>query len=497
MQGHSAVFSRIDPEAVLAQNLYRNLTVQLVILYQQNVFALEILALIGQQFFLLPGHLLAKGGHQRLAQVGHEHRLRAERRNTGGSGLHLNIRPVVGGQNNNRRIIAKAADLAGDLNAVHIRQTPVNDIRMESIAHLHRLPRTQHGLLAGKRPFRPHTHLDEHFGHAVAGVEIIIDHQRLHALQRCDLLDRSALRLDTQRHTDNKFRAFPLLRLNLYGAAHHVYDVFGDGHAKAGSLRPAHRGGALALKRLKDPFGKLRAHADAVILDADLILPAAALFTRKLLEPHRDRAAGRCKLDGIGQQVQKHLIQPGLIAVDILIGDIHCVHVQLKLLGVDLPADDSFQIVQHIGQVRLGLVQMDLAALDTAHIQHIVDKGKQVVARCEDLAQIVPHLILVVNIADSQRGKADDGVHRGADVVGHIGKEGALGTVGSFRCMNSLRERLIHLFVGGSVRHHKNVLAPALDLTAHGNIMEPAVFPCLLMNKIIVPFALLPAYKAR
>ena len=75
MQGHSAVFSRIDPEAVLAQNLYRNLTVQLVILYQQNVFALEILALIGQQFFLLPGHLLAKGGHQRLAQVGHEHRL--------------------------------------------------------------------------------------------------------------------------------------------------------------------------------------------------------------------------------------------------------------------------------------------------------------------------------------------------------------------------------------------------------------------------------------
>ena len=163
---------------------------------------------------------------------------------------------------------------------------------------------------------------------------------------------------------------------------------------------------------------------------------------------------------------------------------------------MDLPADDGFQIVQHIGQVRLGFVQMDLTALNAAHIQHIVDKGKQVVARCENLAQIVPHLFFVVNIADSQCGKADDGVHRGADVVGHIGKESALGTVGSFRCMNSLRERLVHLFVGGSVRHHKNVLAPALDLTAHGNIMEPAVFPCLLMNKIIVPFALLPAYKA-
>ena len=91
MQGHSTVFCRIDLEAVLAQNLHCDLTVQLVILDQQNLLALEILALVGEQFFLLPGHLLAEGGHQRLAQVGHEHRLRAERRNTGGSGLHLNI----------------------------------------------------------------------------------------------------------------------------------------------------------------------------------------------------------------------------------------------------------------------------------------------------------------------------------------------------------------------------------------------------------------------
>ena len=60
------------------------------------------------------------------------------------------------------------------------------------------------------------------------------------------------------------------------GAAHHIHDVFGDGHAKAGALDTADRGGALPLKRLKDFFGKFRAHADAVVLDAKLVLPAAA-----------------------------------------------------------------------------------------------------------------------------------------------------------------------------------------------------------------------------
>ena len=91
----------------------------------------------------------------------------------------------------------------------------------------------------------------------------------------------------------------------------------------------ADRGGALPLKRLKDFFGKFRAHADAVVLDAELVLPAAAHLPGKLAHPHRDRAARRGELDGVGQQVQQYLIQPGLIAVDVLIGHIHGIHIKL------------------------------------------------------------------------------------------------------------------------------------------------------------------------
>ena len=182
--------------------------------------------------------------------------------------------------------------------------------------------------------------------------------------------------LRTHGHANDKLAALALRRLHLDGAAHHIHDVFGNSHAKAGALDPAYRGGALPLKRLKNLFGELLAHADAVVLDAELILPAAAHRSGKLPHPHRDRAARRGELDGVGQQVQQDLIQPGLIAVDILIGHIHGIHIKLQLLCVDLPADDGFQVVQHIRKVDFHFFQMDLSAFDAAHIQHIVDEGK-------------------------------------------------------------------------------------------------------------------------
>ena len=51
------------------------------------------------------------------------------------------------------------------------------------------------------------------------------------------------------------------------------------------------------------------------------------------------------------------------------------------------------------------------------------------VAGSKGLGQIILHPLLVVDIADRQCGKADDGVHGGADIVAHIEQELPLGTV--------------------------------------------------------------------
>jgi len=79
--------------------------------------------------------------------------------------------------------------------------------------------------------------------------------------------------------------------------------------------------------------------------------------------------------------------------------------------------------------------------------------------------------------------------------VGHIGKEGALGAVGSLGCSNGIGKRLIYLFVGGAVGHDKDVFGSALHIAAHGNDVEPAPLPGFQMRILIIPFALLPAEK--
>ena len=60
---HGTVFRRIDPEAVLAQDLLRDLTVQLVVLYQQDVPALEVGALFRQKLLRRIRLCLADGAY--------------------------------------------------------------------------------------------------------------------------------------------------------------------------------------------------------------------------------------------------------------------------------------------------------------------------------------------------------------------------------------------------------------------------------------------------
>ena len=118
-------------------------------------------------------------------------------------------------------------------------------------------------------------------------------------------------------------------------------------------------------------------------------------------------------------------------------------------------------------------------------------------ARGEGFGQIVLHPFLIVDIADRKGGKADDRIHRCADIVRHIGQEGALGAAGGFGGRNRLGKRLIDLPISRAVGHHEDILGPACDLAAHGDDVEPAALTGLLMGIIGIPFALLAALNPR
>ena len=79
--------------------------------------------------------------------------------------------------------------------------------------------------------------------------------------------------------------------------------------------------------------------------------------------------------------------------------------------------------------------------------------------------------------------------------MGHIGKEGALGAVGSFGRCNGIRKRLIHLPVGGAVGQDKDILGSVRYLAGHGDDVEPAQLFCLLMQIRRIPLALFSAVK--
>ena len=68
-------------------------------------------------------------------------------------------------------------------------------------------------------------YLDQHFGDAVAGIEVIIYHQGLQPPQFLDLLHTVMLGLEPQRQMDHELGTFALLGMYLDDVAHHVHNV--------------------------------------------------------------------------------------------------------------------------------------------------------------------------------------------------------------------------------------------------------------------------------
>ena len=89
------------------------------------------------------------------------------------------------------------------------------------------------------------------------------------------------------------------------------------------------------------------------------------------------------------------------------------------------------------------LLDRHLAALDTAHIENIIDEGEQMLTRHSDLPEIIPHLLRMLELRGCKPGEADDGIHRGTDIVRHAIQEGGFRRIGTL----GLGERLLQLLL--------------------------------------------------
>ena len=233
--GIRAVLNGVHFQSGFLQNGRCNLSVQFVILDQQHLFA-RIVAVLGQKGLPARHHFVC----QCIAQFRHKQRFGNKRRDTGLPGLVLNVGPIVGRQYDDRRAgFDYFTDPAHRLNAVHVRHQPVNNVNLELRTLIVRLHRAQDGFLAGGRPVGFHLNFPQHFAYAHAGLCIIIHNQCTGAFQARNRRIFHRFRTNLAVQGDRKLAALSLLALDGDGSAHHIYDVFRDGHAKARTLNAA------------------------------------------------------------------------------------------------------------------------------------------------------------------------------------------------------------------------------------------------------------------
>ena len=172
------------------------------------------------------------------------------------------------------------------------------------------------------------------------------------------------------------------------------------------------------------------AHADAGVPDREHIAAPARRRLRQLRGPDLDGPQGRGELHGVGHHVQQHLLQPQPVADHSFVRHRRGIDREVEMLGVYLCLYDGVQVVQELVEAAWCRLNAGFAALDAAHVQHVVDKAEQEAGGLADLRQIVPHQRRVVRVGGGQGGEAHDSVHRRTDIVGHIVEKDGLGPVG-------------------------------------------------------------------
>ena len=267
-----SVGSALHSEAGHLQDLPGDLRVQLIVLHKQGTATRQIylskLCKRRNRFLLLFAYQGAEGP----GQPGAEQRLADEGVGTGRPGLLLNVRPVIGRNDDDRYIPAhRLPDRPCGGDPVHIRHLPVDDAGKVVPPLLVVEHHLFHGLRTAGNPLGLHAQVIQHPAAGLQTDIVVIRHQhvQIHKLIIPDL--RGVLEL--QIHGDREAGADAQGAFDLDVAAHHADDIPADGHPQAGALDLVHPAVRSSGKGLKDLVDKFLAHADAVVLKDKFIAP--------------------------------------------------------------------------------------------------------------------------------------------------------------------------------------------------------------------------------
>ena len=180
----------------------------------------------------------------------------------------------------------------------------------------------------------------------------------------------------SKRKPYDNLRAGSNLAFHLDRTIHKLRQGFHDGKPQAGSRHLALRTGSFTGKLFKNVRQVLLTHSDACICNLKTVGTPAFFFAGLFLDPHRNTAALRRILDGITHNIQKNLPHFGPVAAHIFM-----LHLKLAAVSQSFFADrrlkNCIQRFLQLLKIAHFPFQCGFAALDSGHLQHIVDERQK------------------------------------------------------------------------------------------------------------------------
>ena len=148
------------------------------------------------------------------------------------------------------------------------------------------------------------------------------------------------------------------------------------------------------------------------------------------LKPDTSAVIG--KLNGIAENVDQYFPDSNRISLHIWIlhlspADCECqIPIEQKSVG------DIQHGIRNFGNINGHRRIFHFSALDSANIQHIVDKGQQMFGTFFNLQKAILNFRLRAML-QRNIGKANDCIHRSSNIMGHIIKEGCFSDIRTLR----------------------------------------------------------------
>ncbi len=395
-------------------------------------------ARLRRQLWLLP-----ERGHDRIEQLGlldgFEQRL-CDARLFGASRLA----EAAAGREHQDRSPAQAgvrANSRRQRETVHLRHPLVEQREPEGMVRGGSIE-LREGACRADGDLRLHSPVPHHFLENGAVRRIVVHYQHRQPIdRRRHSRPRAGARLRLHRHRkrEEESAALSLLAAQAELSTHRLHDARRDGQAEPGSAELARRRRVRLHESLEDRLVLSRRNADPGVADRKAQARRVPVLPLQVDLDH-DLAKGG-ELDRIADKVDQHLPQPGRVCHQS-VGNVgrHVQH-QLKLLFARAHPQRLHQITERVTQIERSGFDLQLSRVDLGEVEDFVDDPEESLRGREHHPSVAPLVRCQIGIQE-QLGHPDHPVHRGADLMAHIGQELALRAAGRLRrflCAPALR----------------------------------------------------------